>query len=107
MSKPPTVVWCGYEFQSYIAKDTLWKDLPGIYIFAGVSEEGRWSRAKYIGQTTSFEQRLGQGNTNHECWQEAIKLGATHVHARLVENELARISIESNLIDVYKPPLNS
>ena len=107
MTTPPVVSWGGYDFTSYDPEQTNWNDVPGVYIFAGTSADGRWWQAKYVGQTTSFETRLGLGNINHERWPEAIRQGATHIHARVVQNEIERRSLESMLIESYNPPLNT
>lgn len=107
MSAAHVVSWGGYDFNSYDPTQTNWNDVPGVYIFAGMSTDGRWWRAKYVGRTSSFSTRLGVGNNNHERWKEAIRKGATHVHARVVHNEMERRSLESMLIETYNPPLNS
>ncbi|MCY4129037.1 MAG: hypothetical protein OXG15_07320 [Gammaproteobacteria bacterium] len=107
MSTSQIVSWGGYDFNCYDPTQTNWNDVPGIYIFAGKSADGRWWRAKYVGQTSSFIARLGPGLNNHERWPEAIRGGATHVHARVVQNELERRSLELMLIETYNPPLNS
>ena len=101
------VSWGGYDFTSHDPNETNWNDVAGVYIFAGVSDDGRWWQAKYIGQTSSFKDRLGVSNSNHERWQEAIQRGATHVHARVVQDELERLSLESTLILTYNPPMNA
>ncbi|MDE0678815.1 MAG: hypothetical protein OXI11_01130 [Gammaproteobacteria bacterium] len=107
MSAAQVVSWGGYDFNSYDPAQTNWNDVPGIYIFAGMSTDGRWWRAKYVGQTSSFSERLGGGNNSHERWKEAKRKGATHVHARVVHNEMERRSLESMLIETYDPPLNA
>ena len=107
MSTSKIVSWGGYDFTGYDPTQTNWNDVPGVYIFAGKSADGRWWQAKYVGQTTSFSTRLGPGNNHHERWQEAIRQGATHVHARVVQNEIERRSLESMLIDTYNPPMNA
>lgn len=106
MSSPQVVSWAGYEFTCHDSAQTNWNDVPGVYIFAGMSADGRWWQAKYVGQTISFEKRLGQGSNSHERWQEAIGLGATHVHARVVHDEIERRMLELMLIETYNPPLN-
>lgn len=106
MSTAQIVSWGGYDFTSYDPTQTNWNDVPGVYIFAGKSTDGRWWRAKYVGQTSSFATRLGPGNNNHERWPEAERKGATHVHARVVKNEIERRSLETMLIESYDPPLN-
>ena len=106
MSTRQIVSWCGYDFSSYDPNNTNWNDVPGVYVFAGMSKDGRWWRAKYVGQTKSFSKRLGAGKISHEHWQEAFRQGATHIHARVVQNEIERRSLELMLIDTYNPPLN-
>ena len=107
MSTPQIVSWGGYDFTSYDPTQTNWNDVSGVYIFAGTSADGRWWQAKYIGQTTSFRARLGPGNNSHERWQEAIRQGATRIHARVVQNEIERRSLEQMLIETYNPPINA
>jgi excinuclease UvrABC nuclease subunit len=82
--------------------DTNWHDVAGIYIFAGISQNGRWT-AFYIGQAKSFQNRL----PNHELWEAAVRMGATHVHAMVVPLAANRDTIEAELIGKCQPPLNS
>lgn len=107
MSTSHIVSWGGYDFTSYDPTQTNWNDVPGVYIFAGISADGRWWQAKYVGQTTSFRTRLGPQNNNHERWPEATHNGATHVHTRVVPNEIERRSLEHMLIETYNPPMNA
>lgn len=72
-----TANWNGYDFEIY-DPNTSWNDVPGVYIFAGLAQNGRWT-ALYIGICDSFKDR----HLNHERWVEAARLGATHVHARV------------------------
>jgi excinuclease UvrABC nuclease subunit len=92
--------WLTYGFDVY-APNTKWNDVPGIYIFAGPNASGRW-RAYYIGQAASFKDRLA----DHENWNEAVRLGATHIHARVVQQQASRDTIEAELIEAYQPALN-
>ena len=79
-----------------------WNDVPGVYIFAGpAGQPNRWT-AFYIGQCASFKDRL----PNHERWDEAERLGATHIHARRVQSQASRDELEASLIDGCDPPLN-
>ena len=107
MSASQTVSWGGYKFTAYEPDQTDWNDVPGIYIFAGTSSDGRWWQAKYIGQTLSFKDRLGPQINNHERWPEAVSHGATHIHARVVQSEKERRTLEYVLIDSFNPPLNA
>lgn len=96
-----TCNWSGYEFPMYDMYGS-WNDVGGVYIFAGLAPNGRWN-AYYIGITDSFRARL----PNHERWAEAVRLGATHVHALAVPLEATRQAIERQLIAAHGPPLNT
>ena len=95
-----TVNWGGYEFD-VCSQTANWNDVGGVYIFAGLNQNGRW-RAYYIGQAESLKDRI----PGHERWNEAVRLGATHVHARVVSQAAMRDAIEASLIASYQPPLN-
>ncbi|WP_324051243.1 GIY-YIG nuclease family protein [Aeromonas caviae] len=95
-----TVTWAGHDFGVYMPKSE-WHDKAGIYIFAKIEANGRW-RALYIGQASSFSNRL----SNHERWAEAVKKGATHIHARVITEQKQRDIIEEQLIKINQPPLN-
>lgn len=94
------VTWGGYAFE-VCQKDGQWSSLSGIYIFTG-SIQGAW-RALYIGQTKSFAARPGGF---HSEWAAAQRLGATHVHARVVHDQRDRDALEQTLIRQFQPPLN-
>lgn len=96
------VIWLRYEFYVY-TPDTTWHDVPGLYIFAGLTSERRWTPL-YIGQANSFEQRLRL--TSHENWASAVRLGATHIHAMVERQAANRDRIERELIEAYQPTLN-
>lgn len=95
-----TCNWNGYSFGIYNPGGN-WNDTPGLYIFAYRGTDGLW-RALYIGQTESFRARL----PNHERWADAVRYGATHIHAMTETNAVRRSMIERQLIAVYRPPLN-
>ena len=42
----------------------------------------------------------------HKRWEEAVRLGATHIHIRSTSTERDRLIIEKNIIDDHNPPLN-
>lgn len=95
------VSWSGHEFNVYDLGG-VWNDVPGVYIFSRTNEAGRWV-ALYIGQTHSFKDRI----PHHEQWFSALAKGITHVHALVEYDEEERRRIESKLIGLYRPPLNS
>lgn len=96
-----TVTWLTYEFTVY-PPDTSWNDVAGVYIFCGVNPQNQWV-ALYVGQADSFRNRI----PSHEQWSPAARLGATHVHARVVSQAATRDTIEAELIRSYQPRLNT
>lgn len=94
------VKWLDYEFQVYYPK-TDWNEVAGLYIFAGLNSRGTWG-ALYIGSAASLAERL----PTHEKWSAAVKLGATHIHAKVEPNVLTRLAREKILIQHYQPRLN-
>ena len=102
----PIVKWPGrsreYSFE-VLTMNSTWNTVPGVYIFCKETSPGRWA-ALYVGEASNFDTRL---TINHEKWSMAMNRGATHVHACVVNGgELARKTIESDLILSLDPPLN-
>ncbi len=79
-----------------------WNSVSGLYIFSYQLENGNW-RALYVGQTDDFSSRL----PNHERLNEAVQLGATHIHAAVVPLKSNRDSWERMLIQHLQPPMNT
>lgn len=94
-------VWLGHTFTVFDPRGTTWNETAGIYIFCGVSPQNKWT-CLYVGKTKSFKARPG----DHDRWDEAVALGATHIHAMVAPLEADRDRIEQALIGGYKPPLN-
>jgi excinuclease UvrABC nuclease subunit len=95
------VQWLSYEFTVY-QQSVQWNNVGGIYIFAGLNQQNQWV-PYYIGKADSFANRI----PSHEQWDKARSLGATHVHARTVEQEAERDRIEPELIRKFQPRLNT
>lgn len=95
------VNWNGHQFHSH-QHSAAWHEVGGIYIFAKQVVAGNW-HALYIGQAKSFADRL----TNHERWPDAVRHGASHVHAMVVAGQSDRDAIEERLIRMFQPPLNT
>ena len=99
MTQPQRVTWTGksgsqYEYTVYLMDSTNWSDVPGNYIFAGLS--GNVSKPAYIGETQSFKDRL-PGHEKKPC---AIRNGASHIHAHVNNGgQAARRAEEADLID--------
>lgn len=77
-----------------------WNDVPGLYIFS--YQDGRSWYAVYVGQADSFQKRI----PGHERLKEAGQLGATHIHARVVNLQAERNRLEKMLIQRLQPTLN-
>ncbi len=91
----------GYWIRSFY---TDWKELPGNYIYAKETapDSGKWI-AVYVGQTMNLRNRLA----GHEKEAEAIRNGATHIHAHTSSsNESERVAEERDLIMKLNPPCN-
>lgn len=83
------------------ASNSDWNKVAGLYIFASL-HNNRWN-ALYVGQTDDFSSRL----PNHERLGEAIRKGATHIHAVGVQQVATRDRLERALIQHLQPPLNT
>jgi len=98
------VYWNKYEFTVY-PYETNWNEVAGLYIFASLEKDRQgipfWL-AQYIGRTTNFSKRI----PTHESWPEAVRLGASSVHAMVETKEAKRREIEALLVREYQPPLN-
>lgn len=92
--------WSNYEFDIH-QHSANWNDVAGIYIFAGRNLQNQWVPL-YIGQASSLRNRL----PNHERWMDAVRKGATHVHAKAVHAQQDRDNLEGLLIRTYQPTLN-
>lgn len=88
------------EFKIY-SSNSNWNTTAGLYIFA--YQNGSNWRAVYVGQTDDFNSRL----PNHERLNEAVRNGATHIHAAVVQQKNARDSWEKMLIQNLQPALNT
>lgn len=100
-----TCDWAGHCFYVYDPDNTIWYNIGGIYIFAGVAEhtlKGPTWRAYYIGETQDFSERI----PGHEQWDEACQPGATHVHSMTVSDSHLRRAVEKFLVQEFDPPLN-
>jgi hypothetical protein len=88
------------EFTSYHPKTTAWNAVAGLYIFAYF--DGQYWRALYVGQTNDFSNRI----PSHERWEEASRLGATHIHAAVIPQAANRDTYEQLLIGCLQPSMN-
>jgi hypothetical protein len=90
-----------YQYEVYPV-DTVFRPLPGNYIYAKPSVSGGWIPI-YIAQTRDMHQRLEGSLT----LQNAIANGATHVHAHYgTAGQAARCTEERDLILRWRPACN-
>ncbi len=93
----------GKEYQYEIFPfGTPFRPLPGNYIYAGQTEDGRWVPI-YIAQTRDPHQRL----EGHVRVEDAMAHGATHLHAHYCSaGQAARCTEEHDLILLWQPVCN-
>jgi len=85
---------------SIYGSDSEWNNVPGLYIFAYQGEQ--YWHPLYVGQTDDFSSRL----PSHERWDEAVRKGATHIHALSVSQAAMRDTYEQLLIQNLQPAMN-
>ena len=78
-----------------------WNRVAGLYIFAYHTDQTHW-RALYVGQTDDFSSRI----PSHDRWDEAVRLGATHIHALVVSQVANRDKWEKMLVQNLQPRMN-
>jgi excinuclease UvrABC nuclease subunit len=86
----------------YLNTKINWRSVGGIYVFAARTMLTEW-RAVYIGQTDDFSIRL----PSHERRDEAMRNGATAIHAFVVQQATERDRLERLLIQYWQPQLNT
>lgn len=105
MSTAPTCNWPTSATTSLLfhiyGENKNWLAKAGLYIFSYQDKDGIW-RALYVGQTDDFSDRL----PTHERLKEAVRLGATHIHTRVVPLQADRDTLERALIRHLLPPMN-
>jgi hypothetical protein len=90
-----------YEYGVF-TPDTSWNDIGTVYGFLKKNPSGTYT-ILYIGKAASMSDR----HDDHERWKEAVKKGATHIMARVIESESVRQAEEKALIAHYKPEMNT
>jgi hypothetical protein len=92
----------GERYKYYITPiSNTFKDVPGNYIYA-MRPDKEW-KALYIGETSSLSRRP---EGSYEKEREAVRFGATHVHAHFNSDEDARKKEQDDLIQSQHPPFN-
>ncbi|MGO8674649.1 MAG: hypothetical protein ACLQVX_02115 [Limisphaerales bacterium] len=98
--------WVGQSGKNYkygvYSLDTPFQSNPGNFIYAGQAEDGSWVPV-YIAQTRNLHQRL----EGHVTVDDAVKRGATHIHAHYDSvGQSARCTEERDLILRWNPVCN-
>ena len=78
-------------------------EVGGNYAFVAQLPNGRF-RPLYFGESSNLRHRM----PNHEVWEKAVSLGATHAMAHATQaGDEARLAEERDLIANYNPALNT
>ena len=101
-----TLQWAGQSGREYRYKiypfSADFKPVPANYIYARLSEGGRWIPI-YVAQTRDLHQRP-EGGGKHDG---AVRKGATHIHVHAsAEGQAARCEEERDLILRWQPECN-
>jgi len=109
-NNPPLVRWRGYSGRIYDFQldqiGALYHDRPGVYIACKLASNGNWDPI-YIGETSSFRDRLTDNLLTHHKWQRFRAVGATHFCTLHVPGGLAlREGIETDLRRQIRTPCN-
>lgn len=109
-----TVTWTGksgtdYAFELYPSATDFFA-VPGVYIVCRALQVGGVTRyeALYVGEAQSLEDRLNTNGSGHDGLKRALKMGATHIAARVVNGGAAeRLRIETDLRHSLNPSCNA
>ena len=87
----------GYEYGIYKI-GTVFKELPGNYIFAREVSSKRW-RSVYIGQTNNLNKKIKEHELKDGNYIRPY--GATHIHVHLEQTPISRQDEEKDLRDKW------
>jgi hypothetical protein len=75
---------------------------PAVYAFARPGLGGQGWTVVFLSRTANLEARL----RGHERWEEARRMGATHVLVHQREERDVREFVEADLLDALRPAMN-
>jgi hypothetical protein len=91
-----------YWFLETPRNSTSIKGVGGNYAFVKRLPNGKFTPL-YFGVADSLQNRI----PNHERWDDAFRLGVTHVMSHTTPaGDAARIAEERDLIQLWNPPMN-
>lgn len=90
-------IWLDKEFSYYPVTASAWSKNPGVYIIAQLVDNA-WNPS-YIGECDSFQSCFSDRYT----LGEAIKYGATHIHAMVEHDKAVRGLFVKKLRKAYEP----
>jgi hypothetical protein len=76
--------------------------VPAVYAFARPGPGGRGWTPLFVSRTANLAKRL----TRHEVWEDAQRMGATHVLVHQRGARDAREAVEADLLASLRPVLN-
>jgi hypothetical protein len=90
-----------HRFEAHHPSGAL-PEQAGVYMFARPASEGlRWTPL-FLSRTANVGKRFA----GHERWEEARRLGATHVLVHAPQDRDAREAVEADLLASLRPVLN-
>ncbi|MGZ8161399.1 MAG: GIY-YIG nuclease family protein [Methylobacter sp.] len=93
------------DFREFDFYSSWYYEVGGLYIFAKRDPITTKWIFLYIGKTDSFGRRMNE--QQRDKWPDAVNLGAHVVLAVVIPLEQDRISLEKELIHLYRPRLNT
>jgi hypothetical protein len=87
---------------SAMGPGTSFPSTPAVYAFARPGQGGRGWVPVFVSRTANLAKRMA----THEIWDEARRLGATHVLVHQRGARDAREAVEADLLASLRPVLN-
>ena len=104
------VQWSGASKTPYVFEiypiGTAFHAVSGVYILCRKIPGASTWEALYVGETQSLHQRLNAGIAHHDGYRRAVRQGATHVGALVVNDETNRLRVETDLRHGLNPVAN-
>jgi excinuclease UvrABC nuclease subunit len=98
-----------HTFELWALGSTEFLSIPGVYVMTKLIQQNGagFYTPIYVGETKSFYQRLNARSEDHEGYERALRLGATHVGVMHVVHRTDRLRIETDMRHSHNPPANA